>query len=244
MKEATSGILYVRARLKPFVGEIKEAGGIIEFLKQFFTFAELFAPHFVGSRAFWHSGSKLRRAIKSGALGKMMANYQGAGISHHPSHSFVGVGQRVLDVLEMHDHNTSCFFPISELAKRYDFSMLLLACLDESPGFSTVHAVQYELGLSQRHLVRHLLRWDVEIGGRVRSIKARESPGCSLSFDKFYPAYESDGNLLRGEVCGEPYLFVASARKAMESERDILKGNPRFVDCGRLLCHTCRLRLY
>jgi len=244
MQQATSSILYIRASLKPFIREINQAGGIIEFLKSFFIFNELFAPHFFGARPFWRPIPPLPKITNSGALGKMVADYPGAVISKHPSHSFTGIGPRITDVLKLHDYKTSCFFPIAELAERYDFSMLLLACLKESPGFSTVHAAQYKLGLSQKHLIRYLCKWDIDEVSGTRSITAREAPGCSASFDKFYTLYEKDGNLIRGDLLGQPYLFIKSARQAMKSENDILRRNPRFVDCGNMFCTTCRFRLY
>mgnify|MGYP000012096089 CR=1 FL=1 len=244
MLEATSGIIYVRARLRSFTDHIKQAGGVIEFLCNSFSFDEILVPYFLGARPFWRPVPHLPRITNSGALGKMVASYHNAFISRHPSHSFAGIGAQITDVLKLHDYNTSCFFPITELARRYDFSMLLLACLKESPGFSTVHAVQYKLGLSQKHLIRYLYRWDIDEVNGTRSIKAKEVPGCSASFDKFYALYEKDGNLIRGELFGQPYLFIKSARQAMKSENDILKMNPRFVDCGNMFCPTCRFRLY
>lgn len=241
---STSGILYIRASLSPFADRIKCSGGVIAFLHQSFLFDEIIVPHFFSPRPFWRPTSHLPKVTNSGSLGKIVANDEQAFVDRHPTHSFAGVGQRVVSVLEMHDHNTSCFFPISELASRYDFSMLLLACVKESPGFSTVHAVQSELGLSRKHLIRHIVRWDIDSGDRPKSIKAKEAPGCSMSFDKFYPFYENDGNLIRGELFGKSYIFIKSAKKAMDVERQILRSNPRFVDCGNLMCPTCSFRLY
>lgn len=241
--QATSGILYVRAALKPFARQIKQSGDVAEFLGQYFGFEELFVPYFTGGRPFWRSRAT-RRETNSGALGKAVARRDGAVASRHPSHRFAGFGPRVTAVLRQHDETASCFYPISELAKAHDFSMLLLACVSASPGFSTVHAVQNELGLTQRHLERFLLRWDYERDGRARSKLASESPGCSASFGKFYPAYEQDDNLIRGTLFGAEYLLVSSARKAMAAERAILRKTPRFVECGSLTCLTCRFRLY
>lgn len=234
-----AGILYVRASLKPLARELKKAGGIASFLRQYFEFEELLVPYFMRARPFWEKARP--RETNSGSLGKMVAKLDGAVASHHPSHRFVGIGSRVTEVLREHDETTSCFYPIGELAERHDFSMLLLGCVSESPGFSTVHAVQHELGLTQKHLDRFLLRWDCESGA---TMTARESPGCSVSFGKFYPAYERDGNLIRGEILGIDYIFIPSARQAMAAEREILSKTPRFVDCGRATCLTCRARLY
>ena len=122
--------------------------------------------------------------------------------------------------------------------------MLLLGCVDESPGFSTVHVAQNRLGLSQRHLLRLLMRWDTPQDGHWFSMMAPEAPGCSASFSKFYPHYEADGNLVRGEWHGVSWLFVPSARRALATETQLLRERGRFVDCGRWNCLSCRLRLY
>ncbi len=241
---STSGILYVRAALKPFARQIKSAGGVPAFLKSFIDHEELLVPYFRRARSFWERQALGEQPSNSGALGTQVASIPGAVVSRHPSHRFTGTGPRIADVLDQHDQDSSCFFPIGELAKRHDFSMLLLGCVDESPGFSTVHVVQNEFGLTRRHLIRYLLRWDFDGPAGRASKVAIECPGCSLSFGKFYPAYETDGNLVRGEFWGSKYLFVPSARKAMAAERKLLEADPRFVDCGRLACSTCRLRTY
>lgn len=244
MLEATSRILYVRAALKPFARPIQEAGGVVELFRRSIAFDEIFVPHFHGARPFWRARPAGPRATNSGALGKSIARLPGAFVSAHPTHAFAGLGPRVNEVLARHDASTSCFWPIAEAAAKTDFSMLLVGCVDESPGFSTVHAVQEQLGLTRKHLVRLLMRWDLEDRGTVRSIVAREVPGCSRSFGKFYPAYQRDGNLVEGEMHGQRFLYVPSARRAMVAEREILEPDPRFVDCGRPLCETCRVRTY
>lgn len=240
----SSGLLYVRAALKPFARHIKTAGDVPAFLNSIAVHDELLVPYFRRARPFWERLPTTGAPTNSGALGVQIAKLPNATISRHPSHRFAGLGGRVAEVLREHDHTVSAFHPISELARRHDFSMLLMGCVLESPGFSTVHAVQHELGLTRKHLFRYLIRWDIESPAGLKAMIAAESPGCSLSFGKFYPYYEADGNLIRGQVFGQEYLFVPSARQAMVIERKLLQRNPRFVDCGRMTCTTCRLRLY
>lgn len=245
MLQTTSGILYVRAALKPLARDIKAAGGVLSFLKSHIEFEELLVPHFYGARPFWRAYPSLwPPQTNSGALGKAVAKLPCAMLSMHPTHAFAGIGKRVHRALAIHDTTQACFAPIGELADHDDFSMLLLGCVDDSPGFSTVHVAQYRLGLSQRHMLRLLLRWDTRQEGKWSSVIAPEAPGCSMSFDKFYPYYEADGNLVRGEWGGVAWLFVPSARRALATEMDVLRRRGRFVDCGRWNCLSCRLRLY
>jgi aminoglycoside 3-N-acetyltransferase len=245
MLKAASDILYVRAALKPLASEIKSAGGLLPYLREHISFNELIVPHFYGARPFWRAQTVVSsRPTNSGSLGKIVAKLPGAMLSQHPTHAFAGLGTRVQQALARHNADQACFAPIGELAEHNDFSMLLLGCVDESPGFSTVHVAQNRLGLSQRHLLRLLMRWDTSRDGNCSSVMAPEAPGCSLSFGKFYSHYEADGNFLRGDWSGVSWLFIPSARRALETELRLLRERGRFVDCGRWNCLSCRLRLY
>lgn len=240
---ATAGILYVRAALKPSYRSITAAGGLLPYLRQRVGFEQIWAPHFGASRWFWER-RPVDAPVTSGALGKVLSKERGAVLSRHPTHAFVGIGADIEPVLSSHDHTRSCFWPARELADRHDFSMLLWGCVEESPGFSTVHAAQYDLGLTQRHLIRLAKVWDYEVNGQPASKTAPEVPGCSLSFGKFYSHYEADRNLTRGSWNGVSWIFIQSARAALAVEHAILLKDPRFIDCKRLTCPTCRLRLY
>lgn len=245
--KSKSGILYVRANLKPFVKDIKRAGSVSGFIREYFEFDEIFAPYFKTSRKIWNGrliGEKTIGITNSGSLGKRLLKETGAAVSSHPSHSFVGYGKNVLRALERHNYKTSCFEPVNYLANSVDFSMLLIGCCDESPGFSTVHASQFLLGLSQKHLFRFLLKWDILCSGRTISVFPNESPGCSKSFHKFYSFYEKNNNLQRGLILGEKFIFIPSAFNAIKTEIEILAKNPRFVKCDKLICSTCTFRVY
>ena len=242
---STSKILYVRAAIAKFAAPIKTEGGLLPFLKKYIDFDELFVPHFYGARPFWRKPPlSWPPQTNSGALGKLVRKLPGAVLSDHPTNAFVGIGYNVEQSFAVHNATAPCFAPLEYLANRHDFSMLLLGCLDESPGFSTVHVAQQLLGLSQRHFLRLILRWDIFSDGNLSSIMAPEAPGCSASFDKFYPHYEADGNLIRGEWYGERWIFIPSARRALNTEIRLLQSSGRFVECGRWDCLTCRLRLY
>jgi aminoglycoside 3-N-acetyltransferase len=246
MLNATSDILYLRAALKPLAQPIERAGGLLPFLLEHVAFTELLSPHFFSARPFWRGkpSSLSHRMTNSGALGKAIGSLPDSIRSQHPTHSFAGYGERVSRALMSHAGSRSCFHPLGQLADEYDFSMLLLGCLEESPGFSTVHVSQSRLGLSRRHLLRLALRWDEMRDGRRWSSMAYEAPGCSSSFDKFYPHYEEAGNLVRGEWYGVGWLFIPSARSALRTEAALLRKSGRFVDCEKWNCSTCRLRWY
>ena len=242
---ANSNILYVRASLRPLADQIKLSGNIYNYLQSKIEFEEVFTPHFYGSRPFWRKkvNPQLRKT-NSGALGKSIRKLPGSSLSLHPSHAFVGLGPRISKVLTDHNEKSECFGPVRTISDDYDFSMLLIGCLEDSPGFSTVHASQEKLELTKLHLERYLLRWDYMENGNIKSKVAPESPGCSKSFGKFYEVYKNDKNLISGQWDNVDWIFIQSARRAMTLESEILKVNPRFVNCGNFRCTTCTLRLY
>jgi hypothetical protein len=242
---ANSNILYVRASLKPLSNQIKLAGDIVEFLKTKIEFEEIIAPHFYGARPFWRKKiSPNLKKTTSGALGKRIRTIKGSTISTHPSHTFVGLGPRVSEVLLKHDENSQSFAPLQILSNQSDFSMLVVGCLDESPGFSTVHATQENLGLARKHLERFVLRWDFLNQNKTKTKIAPESPGCSLGFGKFYKLYEKDNNLITGDWDGVNWIFIQSAKRALIVESEILKVNPKFGNCDKFMCSTCTFQLY
>lgn len=238
-----NSILYVRGALKPFAKDIKEAGGVLPFLKMHIEFDEVFAPHFYPNRFLWQEASP-DKSSNSGALGLKLGKVEGCHISTHPTHAFVGIGKRVCAVLDEHDHTKSCFYPLDKMLHDHDFSMFLFGCTESSPGFSTVHVNQFRLGLSQKHILRYLMRWDFIEDDKLQSVIPLEYPGCSASFGKFYPYYKSVGNLIEGNINGIPWIFIPSALKAAAIERQVLESEPRFVNCQRHFCPTCSLRLY
>jgi aminoglycoside 3-N-acetyltransferase len=231
-----NNVLYIRAGLK---GVALAKNRILSEIQSRFSVDEILVPAFTGARPIFRKRSE-RRYVNS-AISKILLKTPGTITSAHPSHQFTGTSGLAY-ILAEHDYRKSCFWPIKRLAETTDSGMLLLGCLDESPGFSTVHAVQEEYGLTKKHLVRFLYRWD--IGPNQKSIVAPEIPGCSLSFDKFYKFYQEAGILESGEFFDLRFLYIKSMREAMKIEKNILGRNPRFIRCHKRVCITCSFRLY
>lgn len=242
--EAISNILYLRADATKIIRAVKRSHGLLRYLSSYMEFSEIFCPHFSSVRWAFQDKSSFEKSITSGSLSRLLLKEKGVFTSPHPSHSFVGIGTRVNEVLAKHTYAKNCFYPISELAHKYDFSMLLIGCLDTSPGFSTVHSSQYTLGLSQKHLLRFFQKWDYQANERYLSTIPPESPGCSKNFDRFYNSYRSTNNLISGNWDGVHWIYVPSARNALIAEQKILEVNSRYSCCNRPGCISCLLRLY
>lgn len=174
----------------------------------------------------------------TGGFSKMLTTMPNAYRSTHPWSSFVAIGARAEEILRNHSEDGAAFEPIREVV-RANGLMALIGCVAESPGFSTVHLAQFDLGLSQRHHLRHVLavRKNTADGPMARFV---ESPGCSRNFGAFYKDYIEDANFSAGYV-GRAWSIAVRARPAYGREIDILKRNPRYPICNNPGCASCRL---
>lgn len=246
MLNAANNILYIRGSAGLLSRHIQKDGNLVNFLQKRIHCNEIIAPYFKSYRKFYQRRTDPSvRVTNSGVLGTLLASQEGAILGSHPTHSFVGVGNQVSRHIERHDHNRSCFDPLASLLDDgVDFSMLLLESIHTSPGFSTVHVAQHKLGLSQLHFARFALRHDYFENGMLKSKVPSEMPGCSVSQEKFYDYYRRDNNFVEGYWSKVPWVFIPSAKAALQAEMRVLKENPRFIKCQKKFCLTCSLRAY
>lgn len=179
----------------------------------------------------------------SGGLANAMIRWPGAVRSQHPSNSFVAIGHDAGNILKGHDEKATCFFPMEKLCER-DSKMILLGCVEDSPGFSTVHLAQDRLGLTTRTIFKNLFgvyfRRD---NGEISLFRKKDFPGCSMGFSNFYTHYVKAGRLRTGFV-GDAYSVLIKTRDAYGIEFDLLKKDPRVALCDNDNCEFCRGGLY
>ena len=176
----------------------------------------------------------------AGTLANALIRHPDAIRSHHPTHSFIAVGADATFYMADHSPATACFFPLYKMMNK-QAKMLLIGCVDSSPGFSTVHLAQFELGLSRKHLTRLLLKSSyIDSEGVVQIYRPIESPGCSLGFSKFYKDYVVAG-LLKTAKIGKAYSLSMDMTEAFEIELDILEKNPKYALCENPSCLSCRV---
>jgi aminoglycoside 3-N-acetyltransferase len=174
----------------------------------------------------------------SGALPKLLLETPGRVRSRHPTNSFVAVGARAAEILAGHDERSSSFLPMERLVA-LGGKQLVIGCVDDSPGFTTVHWAQHRLGLSTRSLLRHRVGVLYARDGETRLFRRPDIGGCSMGFAKLYADYERAGLLRRGTVGKAPSIAIdAAPALALEEER--LRQDPRAVLCDRPLCAFCR----
>jgi aminoglycoside N3'-acetyltransferase len=242
---ARGDVLYLRASLKP-VGISKEELGP-SLLRSIFDVVgpegTLIVPAFVRQYGRWQrnipvSDKNLRP--NTGALSDIVLAHPSAIRSQHPTHSFAGLGPVASEILEGHTAEKSAFEPMRKIVDR-DGLMMLVGCVESSPGFSTVHLAQFDLGLTRRHYLRHLTHVRLpDLNGRRQYFNPIESPGCSMSFGKFYGMYDE---FRRGKF-GEADAVSVRAKAAFALEKRTLSKDPLFVDCGDPYCLHCTARGY
>ena len=174
----------------------------------------------------------------TGGLAKAMLKSPKSVRSKHPTNSYVAIGKHAHDLLNSHDENSSSFLPIENLI-RLSGKMILIGCVCESPGFTTVHLAQEKLGLSSKSILKGLVGVHYQKGSQVKLFKRKDFGGCSAGFYKFYSHYVRSGKLQCGRV-GEAYSVAINARDAFEIELELIRKNKKYPLCDDPMCFSCR----
>lgn len=175
--------------------------------------------------------------ITGGFAAALLAR-DGAHRSLHPTNSMVAIGRDAESLLREHDETSTCFAPMRNLV-RADAKMLLIGCIESSPGFSTVHLVYEDLGLATKTLMYGLEGSYFERDGELRWFSKRDVPGCSMGFGRFYPLYSARDVLSSGTV-GDADSMLIGCRDAYEVELAAVRRDPRISLCEDPDCISCR----
>lgn len=176
----------------------------------------------------------------AGALPNMMIARPHAHRSLHPQCSIVAIGKHAREITDGHGPHSRAYEPVRKLIA-LKAKMMLAGCVASSPGFTTAHLAEADLGLHRRRIAPWLaISRYVDEQGRIRTFY-RTDPGlCSRSFWKFYAAYVKSGHLSTGMV-GKAYAICAPAAECYAIEREILAKNKAFSACDSADCVACNL---
>ncbi len=174
----------------------------------------------------------------TGGLASALLSWPGALRSKHPTNSMVAIGRDAEVLLRGHDETATCFGPIRKLIDA-NGKMMLVGCVESSPGFSTVHYAYEELGLAEKSIQRGLRGAYYERDGRTYWFAREDVPGCSMGFSNFYPLYRERGVLVCGKV-GDADSMLVRAQDAYPIELSEIRRDPRISLCQNPGCFSCR----
>ncbi len=174
----------------------------------------------------------------SGGFAAALLDWKGSYRSRHPTNSIVAIGHDAESLLRDHDETSTCFGPMRKLVDA-GAKMVLVGCVESSPGFSTVHLVYEDLNLADKSTLSGLYGSYYEKDGQIRWFSKKDVPGCSMGFGKLYPVYRQRGVLVSGKV-GDAESLLIKARDAYAIEYDVISRDPTAALCDRPSCFSCR----
>lgn len=176
----------------------------------------------------------------TGAFANLMLKHTDAIRSTHPTNSYVGIGKHATYILENHNEDSGAYDPIRKIIE-LNGKMILIGCAGTSPGFTTTHLAEVDLGLHKRIIWPTLNGGLYYKEGQVRVFKRKDLGSCSSTFYRFYGFYIKEELLEQGYI-GNAYSLLIDAQKAYDIDHAILRDNPKITICNEKSCMLCRAR--
>lgn len=174
----------------------------------------------------------------AGALPNEMIKRADSWRSRHPMCSYVAIGSHAKEITEGHDHDSPAYEPIRKIMELHGKN-ILVGCVSSSPGFTTTHLAEQDLGMLKIPLFSEFFRTYFKNENGDLVIFQRKDVGlCSDSFYKFYAHYVKRGILRTGFV-GEAYSILAPSRECYEIDKSILSEDKKFNICDSAECAMC-----
>lgn len=180
----------------------------------------------------------LKKESYAGALPNAMIRQKDAFRSRHPTCSYVAIGKFAKEITEDHDENSLAYEPIRKIIN-LSGKCMLVGCVGSSPGFTTAHLAEADLGMSSLAIFPKLKSVYYRGENGETHLFRRKDPGlCSNSFSKFY-AFYVEKEILKVGFIGRAYSILATAKECYDIEYEILSKNKKFNICGSADCFTC-----
>jgi aminoglycoside 3-N-acetyltransferase len=176
---------------------------------------------------------------ETGALGKLFLMNHFCKRSTHPINSFLAIGNNADLIVKRHSEKSSSYYPVQHLIN-LKAKMLIFGIIDTSPGFTTVHFAQEQLGLTKKNILCGKYKVYFKNNGKNELFVKNDIGGCSKGFSKFYKHYLSEGIMKTGHL-GNSNAILVDADHAYKIEYKLLKSNPSYHFCDDPLCFSCRI---
>lgn len=181
----------------------------------------------------------LNKKSYAGALPNAMIKRTNAYRSKHPTCSFVAIGKDARFLTSGHDSKSPAYEPVRKIIE-LEGKCMLVGCVNSSPGFTTTHLAESDLGYLNKYPIFARLNrtYYIDENG-LHKLFRRKDPGlCSQSYYKFYSLYVKNGILNTGFV-GNSYSILAPAKDAYDIDYYKLKEDKSFNICENDCCFTC-----
>ncbi|WP_339512606.1 AAC(3) family N-acetyltransferase [Pseudomonas sp. RL_15y_Pfl2_60] len=180
----------------------------------------------------------LAKKSYAGALPNAMMKRDNACRSKHPTCSYVAIGKHSKYLTQDHDHMSGAYEPVRKIVQ-LSGKNILVGCVKSSPGFTTAHLAEGDLGMFSLNIFAGFVRvYYSDDSNNLCLFKRKDIGLCSNSFYKFYAHYVNEGVLAAGYV-GGAYSIMAPAQECYAIERDVLTKNKKFNICESKDCFTC-----
>lgn len=177
----------------------------------------------------------------TGSFANIMLSHEKAIRSTHPTNSYVAIGKNAQYILADHDETAGAYEPIRKLIE-LEAKMVLIGCVSESPGFTTTHLAEVDLGMHKKIIFPWLnTAYYRNNKGEVVLYKRWDLGGCSGTFYRFYSQYVKEEVLRQGYI-GKAYSISINAKDAYDIDIRELKNNSKLNVCGNKECLLCRAR--
>jgi len=121
---------------------------------------------------------------KSGAFPQTMLTHPKSFRSKHPMCSYVAIGKNAEFITIDHGPESPAYEPVRKVMELKG-KMILIGCVSSSPGFTTTHVAEYDLGLMSRIIFPWLNSvYYLDGQGQYKLFRRRDVGTCSKSIFK------------------------------------------------------------
>jgi aminoglycoside N3'-acetyltransferase len=174
----------------------------------------------------------------TGSFSKVMLEHPRSVRSKHPTNSYVALGKVALDLTRSHDHTSSSYEPLRKVME-FGGKCIIVGCVDSSPGHTTTHLAQYDLGYAQEHNFKGLVGATYLENDVIKVFYRKDFGGHNAGAEKIYSKY-LDLGIIKTSKVGNTTAVISSAKKAYEADFKIIKDNKKFLLCNDPTCFSCR----
>jgi aminoglycoside 3-N-acetyltransferase len=116
----------------------------------------------------------------TGAFSNTMLKHPKSIRSTHPTNSYVAIGKNSEYILEGHNEKSGAYDPIRKVMS-LNGKMLLIGCVNSSPGFTTTHLAEIDLGLHKKIIFPTLNGAYYKKNGKIKIFKRKDQGGPPVS---------------------------------------------------------------